>query len=145
MRASAAGGPRSAAQQNRRAAALCRGKSMKNRSLFSASVALFAALTLTSCSIWMTQPGFHGNPATEKRNVAALTAATAQNPGSFTAALTSEYAALAASLDRDGDLADADYFARKGLAAAAGGQVLPEGQRNRGNPLEQPYGFRTRL
>lgn len=118
---------------------------MKNLSLFSASVALFAVSTLTSCSIWTAQPGFHGNPLTEKRNVAALTAATPQNPGSFTAALTGEYAALAASLDRDGDLADADYFARKGLAAAAGDQVLPEDNANWAIPLEQPYGFRTRL
>ncbi len=118
---------------------------MKNRRLFTASIAIFTATALASCSSWTTQSGFRGNPLTEKMNVAAVTAATPQNPGSFTAALTNEYAALAASLDREGDLADADYFARKGLATAAGGQVLPEDNANWAIPLEQPYGFRTTL
>lgn len=118
---------------------------MKNRSILTASVALLTAAALAGCSSWSTQPGFHGNPLTEKWNLSAVTAAAPQNPASFTAALASEYATLAASLDREGDLADADYFARKGLAASAGTQVLPEDNANWGIPLEQPYGFRTKL
>jgi OOP family OmpA-OmpF porin len=118
---------------------------MKNRSMFTASVALLTAAALASCSSWSTQPGFHGNPLTEKSNLSAVTAAAPKNAASFTAALASEYATLAASLDREGDLVDADYFARKGLAAGAGTQVLPEDNANWGIPLEQPYGFRTKL
>lgn len=118
---------------------------MKNRSILTASVALLTAAALAGCSSWSTQPGFHGNPLTEKWNLSAVTTAAPQNPASFTAALASEYATLAASLDREGDLADADYFARKGLAASAGTQVLPEDNANWGIPLEQPYGFRTKL
>jgi OOP family OmpA-OmpF porin len=118
---------------------------MKKRSTFTAAVALLATTALAGCSTWTTQPGFHGNPLTEKWNLAAITAAAPQNPGNFTAALTSEYAALANSLNRDGDLVDADYFARKGLAAASGVVVPPEDNANWAIPLEQPYGFRTTL
>ena len=118
---------------------------MKNRSLLTASVALLTAAALAGCSTWTTQPGFHGNPLTEHFNLAAVTAAAPQNPGNFTGSLTSEYATLAASLNRDGDLVDADYFARKGLAAAAGTMVLPEDNATWAIPLEQPFGFRTQL
>jgi OOP family OmpA-OmpF porin len=118
---------------------------MKKRSTFTAAVALLGATALSGCSAWTTQPGFHGNPLTEKSNLAAVTAAAPQNASTFTGALASEYATLANSLNRDGDLVDADYFARKGLAAASGGQVLPEDNANWAVPLEQPYGFRTKL
>lgn len=118
---------------------------MKNRSTFTASIALLTATALASCSSWSTQPGFHGNPLTEKWNLSAVTAAAPHDPTNFAAALASEYATLAASLDREGDLVDADYFARKGLAAGAGTQVQPEDNANWGIPLEQPYGFRTKL
>lgn len=118
---------------------------MKRPRIFPAPVALLAAATLTGCSAWTANPGFHGNPLTEHGNLAAVTSAAPQSPGSFDAALTSEYAALAASLDRGGDVVDADYFARKGLAAAGGAVVPPEDNANWGIPLEQPYGFRTML
>lgn len=118
---------------------------MRKPRILTAPVALLAAAALTGCSAWTASPGFHGNPLTEHWNLAAATSATAQSPGSFTAALASEYAALAASLNRDGDLVDADYFARKGLAAAGGSVVPPEDNANWGIPLEEPYGFRSKL
>src|SRR6185312_225277 len=68
-----------------------------------------------------------------------------QNTSSFTAALAGEYAALAASLDREGDVVDADYFARKGITARRGAAVPPENNANWAIPLEQPYGLRTKL
>lgn len=108
-----------------------------------APLALIAATMLAGCSDW-SGSNFHGNPQTEPYNVASVSAAAPQN-ASFTAALASEYAALAASLDRAGDVADADYFARKGMAAGRGAAVPPEDNANWAIPLEQPYGLRTKL
>jgi OOP family OmpA-OmpF porin len=118
---------------------------MRKPRIFTAPVALLAAATLAGCSTWTAAPGFHGNPLTERWNLAAVTATAPQNPGSFTAALAREYAALASSLNRDGDLVDADYFSRKGLAAAGGAVVPPEDNANWAIPLEEPYGFRSKL
>jgi OOP family OmpA-OmpF porin len=123
---------------------LVRGDSMRKPRILSASIALLATAALTGCSDW-SNANFHGNPQTERWNLAAVTAATPQNPTSFTAALAGEYAALAASLDRGGDIVDADYFARKGLAAGKGAVVPPEDNANWAIPLEQPYGFRSKL
>ncbi|HEY3917014.1 MAG TPA: OmpA family protein [Stellaceae bacterium] len=117
---------------------------MRKPRIFTALIALSAATALAACSDW-SATGFHGNPQTEHWNLAAVTAAAPQNPTSFTAALAGEYAALATALDRDGDVVDADYFARKGLAAAPGAVVPPEDNANWAIPLEQPYGFRTKL
>jgi OmpA-OmpF porin, OOP family len=143
--ASAAGEARSNGAKSRSAPQHLRGKWMKTRNTFTAVIALVTASALAGCANWTDHPGFHGNPLTEKANLSAITAAAPQNPGSFTAALTSEYAALAASLDHQGDVVDADYFARKGLAAASGTVVPPEQNANWAIPLEQPYGFRTKL
>jgi OmpA-OmpF porin, OOP family len=109
-----------------------------------ALLALIAATALAGCSDW-SGSNFHGNPQTEPYNVKGVTAAAPQNANSFTAALASEYAALAASLDREGDVADADYFARKGVTAGSGAAVPPENNANWAIPLEQPYGLRTKL
>jgi OmpA-OmpF porin, OOP family len=117
---------------------------MRKPRILTAPIALLAATVLAGCSNWSSS-NFHGNPQTERWNLAAATAATPQNPTSFTTALASEYAALAASLNRGGDVVDADYFARKGLAASKGAVVPPEDNANWAIPLEQPYGFRTKL
>lgn len=117
---------------------------MRKPRIFVAPIALLAASALAGCSSW-SGAGFHGNPQTEGWNLAAVNAAASQNPGSFTAALTAEYAAQATALDRDGDVVDADYFARKGLAAAHGEVVLPEDNSNWAVPLEVPYALRTKL
>jgi OOP family OmpA-OmpF porin len=111
---------------------------------FSAPVALLGALALAGCSSW-NGSGFHGNPQTAYWNLGAVTAAAPQSPSGFTAAVASEYAALAASLNKNGDVVDADYFARKGLAAAGGTVVPPEDNSNWAIPREQPDGFRTKL
>ncbi|HVA14953.1 MAG TPA: OmpA family protein [Stellaceae bacterium] len=118
---------------------------MRKPRIFGAPVALLAGLTLAGCSNWTASPGFHGNPQTAHWNLAAATAARPQNPGNFSAALAGDYAALASSLGRDGDIVDADYFARKGLAAGAGAAVPPEDNANWAIPLEIPSGFRTKL
>lgn len=117
---------------------------MRKPRIFVAPIALLAASALAGCSSW-NGAGFHGNPQTEGWNLAAVKAAASPNAGSFTAALTAEYAALATALDRDGDVVDADYFARKGLAAAHGVVVPPEDNSNWAIPLEEPYGLRTKL
>jgi OOP family OmpA-OmpF porin len=118
---------------------------MRKPRILSAPIALLGALALAGCSNWSGNAGFHGNPQTEHFNLAAVSAAAPQKPTNFTGALANEYAALAGSLDHDGDIVDADYFARKGLAAASGTVVPPEDNANWAIPLEQPYGFRTKL
>ncbi|HEV8016484.1 MAG TPA: OmpA family protein [Stellaceae bacterium] len=117
---------------------------MRKPRILTASVALLATTVLAGCSNW-SNTNFHGNPQTARWNLAAATTAMPQNPTNFTAALAGEYTALAASLDRAGDVVDADYFARKGLAAGKGAAVPPEDNANWAIPLEQPYGFRTKL
>jgi OmpA-OmpF porin, OOP family len=107
-------------------------------------LALIAATALAGCSDW-SGTNFHGNPQTEPYNIGSVTGAATPNPSTFTAALASEYAALATSLDHDGQLADADYFARKGVTARNGIVVPPEDNANWAIPLEQPYGLRTKL
>jgi OOP family OmpA-OmpF porin len=109
-----------------------------------APLALIAAATLAACSDW-SGTNFHGNPQTEPYNFGRVTATASQSPSGFTAALASEYAAFAASLDHDGQLADADYFARKGVTAGRDIAVPPEDNANWAIPLEQPYGLRTKV
>jgi len=116
---------------------------MKKPRNLCATLALIAATALAGCSEW-SGSNFHGNPQTEPYNIQTVTAAP-QNTSSFTAALAGEYAALAASLDREGDVVDADYFARKGITARRGAAVPPENNANWAIPLEQPYGLRTKL
>ena len=109
-----------------------------------APIALLAATALAGCSHW-SGANFHGNPQTEPFNVSAATASAPPKPNGFASALASEYAALAASLGREGDFADADYFARKSVTADGGTIVPPESNANWAIPLEQPYGLRTKL
>jgi OOP family OmpA-OmpF porin len=116
---------------------------LKPRNL-AAPLALIAATALAGCSNW-SGTNFRGNPQSEPLNIGNVASATTQSPSSFTAAVAHEYAALAASLDHDGQLADADYFARKGVTAQSGVVVPPEDNANWAIPLEQPYGLRTKL
>jgi OOP family OmpA-OmpF porin len=109
-----------------------------------APLALVAATALAGCSDW-SGSNFHGNPQSEPININSVAGAATQNATSFTAALASEYAALAGSLHRAGDVADADYFARKGVNAGRGVAVPPEDNANWAIPLEQPFGLRTKL
>jgi OmpA-OmpF porin, OOP family len=109
-----------------------------------APLALVAATALAGCSDW-SGSNFHGNPQSEPLNINSVAGAATQNATSFTAALASEYAALAGSLHRAGDVADADYFARKGVNARRGVAVPPEDNANWAIPLEQPFGLRTKL
>jgi OOP family OmpA-OmpF porin len=109
-----------------------------------APLALVAATALVGCSDW-SGANFHGNPQSEPININTVAGAATRNASSFTAALASEYAALAGSLHRAGDVADADYFARKGVNAGRGAAVPPEDNANWAIPLEQPFGLRTKL
>src|SRR5262245_25721944 len=59
-------------------------------------------------------------------NISKLEAAQATGGSAFTQSLTEEYRAFVADEKEEGDWSDADYFAKKGLAAANGEVVLPE-------------------
>jgi OmpA-OmpF porin, OOP family len=104
------------------------------------------ALLIAGCSSWSFQPPMRGNVSFAPHNVAALQAAKPATPTSFTQGLTSDYAGLSSSLENElNDWADADYFARKGLAAADGQAVPPESNSNWLVPLEVPNNYRTDL
>jgi OmpA-OmpF porin, OOP family len=115
-------------------------RNLKTRTL----AALIAATALAGCSDW-SGTNFHGNPQSEPINIDTVSGAATPRADNFTAALAGEYAVLAVSLDHDGRLADADYFARKGVTAQRGAAVPPEDNANWAIALEQPYGLRTKL
>ena len=122
------------------------GESMGKQRTFACGVALLTGLAITGCSNWTTYvPGARTLPNSADTTMAAATKGVPQKPSSFTDYLATEYAALATNLGQQGDVADADYFARKSLAAGQGQVVPPENNANWAIPLEQPYGFRTQL
>lgn len=85
---------------------------------------LTSAVALAACSGF--EEGHAGNPMNESGNLAAAKTALNQNQGGFTGALATNYYALATRRAKDGDKVDADYWARKSLAAAKGTVVPPE-------------------
>jgi OOP family OmpA-OmpF porin len=104
-----------------------------------------AASSLASCSGWSGSPAMRGNPVTSLWNVPAARQAP-QSPADFNQALAAEYSTLASTLmSQRRDYADADYFARKEMAATHGQAVPPENNTNWLIPLEVPDGYRTQL
>src|SRR5215472_4300804 len=104
------------------------------------------ALLLQGCSGWSYDPPLRGNPNLERFSVPQAQAAAPASPTTFSQALTADYSGFATALrDDHKDWADADYFARKGLAAARGDVVPPENNRNWLIPLEVPDKFRSEL
>ena len=120
---------------------------MKQQRRTAAGLVLWGlALLLAGCSGWSYQPPMRGNVSFAPYNLGKLRAAVPASPTTFTQGLTSDYAGLAGSLhDEIKDWADADYFARKGLAAAGGAAVAPENNSNWLVPLEVPLQLRTEL
>jgi OOP family OmpA-OmpF porin len=118
---------------------------MKERRTFASSIAVLVGLAVAGCANWSYSPAPRGTPHSADGNVAAVQAGLAKSPSSFLDYLATEYAALADSLNQQGDAVDADYFARKGLGAEHDIVVPPEQNAAWGIPLEQPYGFRTQL
>ncbi|HEV2547321.1 MAG TPA: OmpA family protein [Stellaceae bacterium] len=88
---------------------------------------VLGALTLAGCTNWSST--MQGNPNTEGVTTAAAQEAL-RSDATFTSALGREYHALASDRSAGGDLTDADYFARKSLAASKGEVVPPEDNRN---------------
>ena len=120
---------------------------MKHLKSLAGAVAIWGvALLLAGCSSWSFDPPMRGNVSFAPHNLSELREAAPAKPASFTEALAADYAGLAGSLqDEIHDWADADYFARKGLAAAHGEAVPPENNSNWLVPLEVPNKFRTEL
>jgi len=84
---------------------------------------LTSAAALASCTNF--EAGHPGNPQTENFSLDAAKAALAKGSG-FTGDLGANYYALATRRAKDGDKVDADYWARKSLAASQGQVVQPE-------------------
>ncbi|HLJ62675.1 MAG TPA: OmpA family protein [Stellaceae bacterium] len=106
---------------------------------------LAGGAALTGCSGWSFDPPTPGNPVSSSMNVDKVAAATPAAPVNFDQSLTGDYARLAKGYDADNQWSDADYFSRKGLAAANGGLVPPEENSRWLIPLEVPDRFRTEL
>ncbi len=120
---------------------------MDHRKILAAPLALLAsAVLLAGCSSWSFSPPMRGNVVLEPMNLPSAQQAAPQGAANFNQALAAEYAGLGTNLSQQQrDWADADYFARKGLAAGKGQVVLPEVNSNWLVPLEVPEKFRTEL
>jgi OOP family OmpA-OmpF porin len=122
---------------------------MNRQSTFKRSfVVLGGSLLLAGCSGWSAGPPLHGQPIGEIWTVPAVQSAASQGGGNFAHAIAheeSDYATGLTALSPQPDWVDADYFARKGLAASRGEVVAPEENANWAIPLEQPLGFRTQM
>ncbi len=91
-----------------------------------------AGLMMAGCSNWSYNPGLRGNYIESSMSVPKDQAAQA-SPGvsPFDQDLGKHYAEFSNSLlNNQRQMADADYFARKGLAADAGKRVPPENDAN---------------
>jgi OmpA-OmpF porin, OOP family len=108
--------------------------------------ALAVAVVLSGCSGWSYDPPLRGNASLARYNLSTLRGLAPGSPTDFNQGLIADYAGLAGSLqDELKDWADADYFARKGIAVTRGKDVPPENNRNWLIPLEVPDKFRTEL
>jgi hypothetical protein len=122
----------------------------RQRTFLRAMIVIGGGLLLAGCSDWSYAPPTHGNFTTEPINHSRVAAAAPPAGGNFIQETAHDYAGLADYLARHGssdraDYADADYFARKGIAAESGALVPPEDNANWAIPLEEPYHFRTQM
>ncbi|HZB93252.1 MAG TPA: OmpA family protein [Stellaceae bacterium] len=119
---------------------------MHQRNIIATSLALLSAGALAACSGWSGSPPMRGNPVLQPFNLPAAQSSAPAPGGTFDQNLAGDYAGFATQLvQQQGDYADSDYFARKGLAAGHGQTVLPEQNSNWLVPLEVPLDTRTEL
>jgi len=119
---------------------------MSRQHTFLSLIAVTAgSIALAGCSGWSYNPPILGNFMTEPLNAPKVQAAAPPAGGNFVQETAHDYAGLSAMLRRLGDWTDVDYFARKGMAAERGEVVPPEDNRNWAIPLEEPFGFRTKM
>jgi OmpA-OmpF porin, OOP family len=107
-------------------------------------VVLVSVVGLVGCTGYSANPPMPGNAATEFLSIAAAKDAL-RNDGTFLGQLAREYYGLADDRATDKDWADADYFARKSLAASKGDLVPPEDNRNWGIPGQASLGTRDEI
>jgi OOP family OmpA-OmpF porin len=105
---------------------------------------LASALALAGCTGWSSDHPMPGNPVTQGLTTSAAKDAL-RNDDSFSAQLGREYYALANVRADNNDWVDADYFARKSLAASKGEAVTPEDNRNWGIPEQATLGTRDEI
>lgn len=118
---------------------------MRERKTFASSIAILTGLAVAGCANWSYSPSPRGTPHSAGQNLSVAQDGVAKNPTSFLQYLGSEYTALAGSLSQQGNLIDADYFARKAIGAEHDVAVPPEENAAWAIPLEVPNGFRTQL
>ena len=105
-------------------------------------VALVSVVALAACTNWSADSPMPGNAATEGMTISAAKEALRSGDNSFNGQLGVEYYALANVRASDKDWVDADYFARKSLAASKDQVVPPEDNRNWGVPEQATLGTR---
>jgi OmpA-OmpF porin, OOP family len=105
---------------------------------------LVSAIALSACTGYSANPPMPGNAVTEGISVGAAKDAL-RNDGTFVGQLGREYYGYATDRAIDKDWTDADFFARKSLAASKGEVVPPEDNRNWGVPGQADLGTRDEM
>lgn len=105
---------------------------------------LASAVALAGCTGYSANPPMPGNAVTEGITVGAARDAL-RNDGTFVGQLGREYYGYATDRAADKDWTDADYFARKSLAASKGQILPPEDNRNWGVPGQADLATRDEM
>lgn len=112
--------------------------------LYGYGAVLVSALALASCTNWSYENPMPGNAVTEGMTTSEAKEAL-RSDNNFNSDLGREYFALSSFRAGNKDWVDADYFARKSLAASKNESVLPEDNRNWGVPEQASLGTRDEI
>ena len=107
--------------------------------------ALVSDVGLAACTDWSFDHPMPGNATTVGMTTSAAQDALRTGDPSFNAQLGTEYYALSKVRAAGQDWVDADYFARKSLAASKNESVPPEDNRNWGVPGQADKGTRDEM
>lgn len=112
--------------------------------LASIGALLVSALAIANCTGYSADSPMPGNPLTQGMTNSAAKSAL-RNDNTFSSQLGHEYYALADYAASGQDWVDADYFARKSIAASKGEAAPPEDNRNWGIPEQANRGTRDEM
>jgi OOP family OmpA-OmpF porin len=95
-----------------------------------------SAVVLASCSNYSATPAMKGNPNTEAASMNEAGTAVKTAGTGFTGQLGKEYFSIASARVSSQDWVDADFFARKSIAASKGDVVPPEENKKWAIPMQ---------